>query len=190
MTRRIPRDRISVFSNTVGYWRFALGLRAFLQAPIPVSSVQDIVRRQMARREDAFLEKVERAIFKNMRSPYLALFRNAGCEFGDVQTLVRQGVETALERLRDSGVYVSFDEFKGRTSARRGSQTFVFRGSDFDNPLITAHFYGTSGGTRGTPSRIIIDLEHLTQMTPHWALWLLAHGAASSPLVFVSPSYP
>ena len=188
---RDRRDRVSLLSNIVGYGRFAVGLGAFLRKPIPLSSVPDIVRRGMMRREDAFLTKVERAIFANPRSPYLALFRNAGCELGDLQTLVRQvGVEAALERLRDAGVFVTFDEFKGRTPARRGSQTFAFRDSDFDNPLITAHFYGTSGGSRGTPSRIIIDLEHLSQMTPHWALWLLANGVAASPLIFVNPSYP
>ena len=191
MRRRLRRDRLPLLSTMLGYGRFAIGLRTFLRAPILLSSVPDIIRRGMARREDAFLEKVERAIFGNRRSPYLTLLRNAGCELGDVRTLVRQdGVEAALERLRDAGVYVSFEEFKGRAPARRGSQTFVFADGDFDNPVITAHYYGTSGGSRGTPTRIILDLEHLTQMAPHWALWFLAHGVASSPLVFVTPSYP
>jgi hypothetical protein len=145
----------------------------------------------MARRDAAFLEKVDRAIFANPVSPYRALLRSAGCEPGDVRRLVEEaGVEGTLERLRDAGVYVTFDEFKGRAPVRRGSQSFTFRDGDFDNPLARAHYHGTTGGTRGAPRRIIIDLEHLAQMAPHWALWFLAHDVASVPLVFVSPSYP
>jgi thioredoxin reductase len=59
--------------------------------------------------------------------------------------------------LYQSGVYVSFEELKGLTPAVRGSQRFTFRSTDFDNPRITPHFYGSSGGTRGRPSRIMID---------------------------------
>ena len=28
----------------------------------------------------------------------------------------------------------------------------------------------TTGGSRGPPRRIVIDLDHLAQMAPHWAL--------------------
>jgi len=156
-----------------------------------VEEAKAVIRQGMQRREIRFLHKVEQAIFANRASPYLKLFRNAGCELGDVKKLVGQeGVEGALERLREAGVYVTFGEFKGRTPAVRGSQTFVFRDTDFDNPLITAHYYSTSGGSRGRASRIIVDLEHLAEMTPHWLLWFSEHDVLSAPLVFVGPSYP
>jgi hypothetical protein len=85
---------------------------------------------------------------------------------------------------------VTFEEFKGLAPAVRGSQTFAFRAVDFDNPLITPHVPSTTGGTRRAPTRILIDLDHLAQMAPHWALWFAAHGVLTSPLVFVNPYFP
>jgi hypothetical protein len=107
----------------------------------------------MQTREATFLQKVEWAIFANPRSPYLKLFRAAGCELGDVRNLVKQeGIEGTLQLLLEAGIYATFDEFKGQTPAVRGSQTFVSRDADFDNPSITAHFQSRSGGTRGCQS--------------------------------------
>ena len=145
----------------------------------------------MQRRATALIELVERCVFGSPRSPYRALFAAAGCELDDFRTLVRrQGVEEALRTLYRSGIYVSFEEFKGLTPAVRGSQRFDFKSSDFDNPLITARVYSSSGGSRGHPSRIMIDLDHYAQMAPHWAIWFAEHDVLSSPLVFLCPSYP
>jgi hypothetical protein len=144
----------------------------------------------MKRREAALLEKLEGAVFSNARSPYLALFRNAGCAWGDAREAVeKEGVEGALERFLKAGIYVSFEELKGRTPAVRGSQTFFFRDADFDNPLNVPHFESSSGGTRGRSTRIRVDLEHAAQSAPHWALWFAAHGWLERPLVFWTPTH-
>ena len=66
---------------------------------------------------------------------------------------------------------------QGRTPAVRGSQTFSFRDADFDNPLTVPHFESRSGGTRGRPTRIRVDLEHAAQSAPHWALWFAVPAA-------------
>src|SRR5205809_1452622 len=181
---------VSFFSNTYGLCRFATGLRAFLRRPISLEEARAIVMRGMQRREAALLEKLEGAVFGNPRSPYLALFRNAGCGWEDVREAVEQdGVEGALERFLKAGVYVTFEEFKGRKPAVRGSQTFFFRDTDFDNPLMIPHFESRSGGTRGRPTRIRIDLEHAAQTAPHWALWFAAHEWLDRPLVFWTPTH-
>jgi hypothetical protein len=131
------------------------------------------------------------AVFNNPRSPYLQLFRAAGCELGDVEALVaREGVEGALQALVADGIYVLFDEFKGRKPAVRGSQTFAFRDKDFDNPLITPHYEVRSGGTWGRPTRIVIDLEYLADRAPLWSIWFAAHDLIGAPLVFLTPYYP
>lgn len=179
-----------LLSDAYGFLRFAFGLKAFLREPISVEAARAIVRQGMQSREARFLQKVDWAIFANPRSPYLKLFRAAGCELDDVRNLVKQeGVEGTLQKLCQAGIYVTFEEFKGRTPAVRGSQTFAFRETDFDNPLITRHFQSTSGGSRGRPTRIRIDLDHIAQSAPHWALWFAAHDWLARPLVFWTPTH-
>jgi hypothetical protein len=181
---------LPLVSNVHGLVRFAVGLRAFLGQPISVEQALDLIRRGMQRREAALLDKLRSAVFANPRSPYLTLFRNAGCVWEDAREAVeRDGVEAALERFFKAGVYVSFEELKGRAPAVRGSQTFHFRDGDFDNPLIVPHFESRTGGTRGRPSRIRIDLEHAAQAAPHWALWFAAHDWLDRPLVFWTPTH-
>jgi len=177
-------------SNVHGLVRFAAGLPAFLGSPISPEQAREQIRRGMQRREAALLDKLRTAVFGNPSSPYLALFRNAGCGWDDAREAVeRDGVEAALERFLKAGIYVSLDELKGRAPAVRGSQTFVFRDEDFDNPLSAAHFENRSGGTRGRPSRIRIDLEHAAQAAPHWALWFEAHHWLDRPLIFWTPTH-
>src|SRR3989442_6359075 len=109
---------VSFFSKAYGLGRLATGLRAFLRHPISLEEARAIVKRGMQRREAALLEKLEGAVFGNPRSPYLALFRNAGCGWEDVREVIEQdGVEGALERFLKAGVYVTFEEFKGRKPA-------------------------------------------------------------------------
>ena len=78
----------------------------------------DIVARmrdRMEHREENFLRLVETTVYGYPRSPYLPLLKMAGCELGDLKALVKQkGLEGALRVLRDQGVYVAFEEFKGR----------------------------------------------------------------------------
>jgi hypothetical protein len=178
-------------SEALGLLRFTRGLRDYVRRTISLHEAKATVRRGMERRAARLIELVTRRVFECRGSPYLKLFAAAGCELGDFRALVgREGVEGALRALYESGILVSFEEFKGLTPAVRGSQRFSFRSTDFDNPLITPHFYTSSGGSRGRPSRIIIDLDHYAQMAPHWAIWFAEHGVLTSPLVFLSPSHP
>ena len=174
-----------------GLLRFGAGLRGFLREEISVPAARRLVEQRLAQRPALFGNLIERAIFGHPRSPYRQLFRAAGCELGDVLALVQaEGVEGALRHLRQQGVYVSFEEFKGRAVASRGSQRFEFRDTDFDNPLISSHYQISSGGTRGRPTRILIDLEYLAERAPHWSLWFAAQRLHQSQLVFVTPYYP
>jgi hypothetical protein len=178
-------------SLAYGLARFASERKAFLRSPISLDQARAIVGQGMQARDVALLTLIERGIFANPTSPYLRLFRAAGCELGDVRRLLTQeGVEGALRKLFQAGIYVTFEEFKGLAPAVRGSQTFAFHATDFDNPLTTPHVVSSTGGTRRSPTRILIDLDHLAQMAPHWALWFAVHGVLTSPLVFVNPYFP
>ncbi len=89
-------------------------------------------------RETNFLIMVERGIFGYPRSPYRPLLKVAGCELGDLQAMVRtKGLETILRVLCEAGVYVSFEEFKGRTPIVRDGQVIPVRAQDFDNPYLS-----------------------------------------------------
>jgi hypothetical protein len=177
-------------SELLGLARFATGLRASLKTTVAPDAARRLVREWVGERDARFLRTVERAVFGRRRGPYRALFDHAGCALADVAALVRQhGLEPALERLAGAGVYVTWEEFKGRVPAVRGSRTFQFKESDFDNPLITTHYRVTSGGTTGGPVRVRVDLEEHAQAAPDWAVLFDAHGWLGRPLVFWAPSH-
>lgn len=123
--------------------------------------MQTIVRDRLNRRGDLFLELADRAIFTNARSPYLRLLAHAGCTRGDLRALVqREGLEGALAALAASGVYVAFDELKGRRPIVRGSLQFRATYEQFSNPLQPAHLIvptGGSGGRRSPVRRSLAD---------------------------------
>ncbi len=182
---------MTLLSDLRGLFRFGLGLKTFVREPVSVEAARQRLALQLRARDSTFLEMVERAVFQNPRSPYLQLLLYAGCELGDVRNLVAQeGLEGALERLLRAGVYVSFEEFKGFAPAVRGSRSFDFRDRDFDNPLIKRHFDSSSGGTRGRrPTRVVVDLEHIAESAPHWAVWFDEHDLLGSPLVYYTPTH-
>ena len=70
--------------------------------------------------------------------------------------LAREGprhvLEGALQDLRAAGVYVSYEEFKGRTPMVREGRVFPVRPEDFDNPHAPRHYAGESSGTTGRSS--------------------------------------
>jgi hypothetical protein len=166
-------------------------LRRFLAEPITPEEARRAIVTRLARREQTFLGLLDSAVFGYRRSPYRKLFRAAGCELGDVRALVaRDGLEPTLVRLRDAGVFVSFEEYKGAAPAVRGSQTFRFLESDFDNPLLRPAYLASTGGSRAAPTRIMVDLDYLADRAPLWCLWFMELGLLESPLVFVRPYYP
>jgi hypothetical protein len=148
----------------------------FLRAPITVDRATRDLKARLAQREEYFLGTVEQMIYGHPRSPYLQLLRAAGCESGDLTTLVeREGLDGALIRLTDAGVYVTFDEFKGRKEAVRGSQRFAFAEADFDNPRVPHHFEVRSGGTRGPGTVVKVNLDFIGERAVSTAVALAAH---------------
>lgn len=94
--------------------------------------------------------------------------------------MASEGLEGALSRLAGTGVYVTFDEFKGRGEAVRGSQRFAFAEKDFDNPRLSPHFQVRSGGTRSPGTSVNVCLPFITDLAANTALALQAHGLSQS----------
>lgn len=157
--------------------RLARDLPPFLRQPLSLEEARAVTRRRLAAREDRFLRMVRSSICGHPCSPYARLLRAAGCEYGDVERLVvAHGLDGALAHLAASGVYVTFDEFKGRRPAVRGSQTFHFTAAAFDNPRVAPHYEVRSGGTRGTPTAVKMHLAFVTDLAASTALAFDAHG--------------
>ncbi len=153
---------MSVLSDVKMYARFALGLRSFLRQRISLDEARETVLRRMREREANFLRVVERGIFGHPRSPYLPLLKRAGCELGDLRRMVAtRGMDATLLSLREAGVYVSFEEFKGRRPIERDGTVVEVGRTTFDNPFHKSVFESESGGTTGVGTRVAHDLDDI-----------------------------
>src|SRR5687767_9846398 len=165
--------------------RLTRDLPGWLRTPMSQEQALEQIHRRLNTRERSFMGVVRRASYGDPRSPYLALLRNAGCELGDFERLVaREGVEGALAILAAQGVYVAFDELKGRREAVRGSARFRFHESDFDTPLDPPHFVGYTSGTRGRPGRVPVSLGYVEENACTIGAIRAAHGLTDEHTVF------
>jgi hypothetical protein len=172
-----------VLGDLKTYWRFSLGLPAFLRHRTTPAEAHAVVQRRMAEREDNFLRLVERGVFGYPRSPYRALLAHAGCTFGDLRDMVRaRGLEATLHALYEAGVYVTFEELKGRAPIVRNGHVIPVKASDFDNPFLKHYYEGASGGTTGPGTRISLELDQLAaSAVPLHTVTQEAHGLLGAP---------
>jgi hypothetical protein len=157
--------------------RFVRKLPPLLRRPLDTAQAKSALARRLARREDVFLGLMQRAVYGHAESPYRTLLGLAGCEYGDLERLVRHdGVEGALGQLLRRGVYLTVEEFKGRRPARRGSAEVVITKPGLRNPASTAQIEGTTSGSRGAPTPIPIDVSYLRIWAQNLRLQLETRG--------------
>jgi hypothetical protein len=171
-----------------GYLR---GLRAYLRRPLDPDDGRGRLERQLATRDRAFVNVLRRGAFENPASPYRRLFEWAGISFDDVVEAIGEvGLEGALERLYDAGVFVAWDEFKGKRPLRRPGLELWVRPEHFDNPLRARHYEAQTGGSTGAARRILVDLDMLEHESAYHALFLAAEGARDRPVAIWAPVPP
>lgn len=164
------------------YARFAAGLPAFLRDTITIDEAERIVRQGMQEREENFLALVRRGVLSNPDSPYAKLLRLAQCDYGDLEREVRnKGLNAALRSLRQAGVYITFEELKGRQPVVRHGESFPVTIEDFSNPLRKRGYQTESGGSTGPGTRVAQDLDHLARVAAYMCLCYNAHGALDVP---------
>jgi len=169
---------MALISDAIKYSRLALGLRGFLKGTITLEESKQRITERLRDREKNFLNLVQKGIYQNPQSPFFQLLRVAGCEYGDIEPLVnKEGVEAALKKLLAAGVYVSWEEFKGRKEVVRGSQRFQFKARDFDNPFLPVYYQKQSSGSRSAGTRTTFDLKHQLEKS-HYELIMLANDNA------------
>ena len=137
------------------YARMAYGVYQWLHYP-PIRDHAALLAEQMAQRESRFLDLARRIVFSNPQHPYHQMFRLAGCGYEDLARSVgSQGLEAALSSLAAQGVFLTHDEFKGKTPIVRAGQEISSTPGSWSNPLARGHLEGRSGGSRssGTSTR-------------------------------------
>ena len=127
----------------------------------------NIVRRRLQTRETQFLRLAKNLIYEIPWSPYHFLLKAAGLDYVDLEVLVReQGLEGSLKTLADAGVRLSFEEFRGRTDAVRGSSSYRFKFEDFDNPRGRKLLEARTGGSRSVGLPVAMSLEDVSDKAP------------------------
>lgn len=170
-SERTTLDELKAFG------RYARRLPSFLRDTITPELARERIQRQLARREQSFLTILEGGVYRNPGSPYRGLLEAAGVELADVRHLTAEhGVEGALERLRDAGVYVTLDEFKGRRPIERAGLSLEVGQADFDNPLNIRHLWTRTSGSTSVRRRVPLDLNALEYEASHEALVRSAFG--------------
>jgi hypothetical protein len=173
------------------YAGFLSGLPHFVRNPISLEDAKAAIEQRLASRETAFLRFAETTLFASPVSPYVQLFRLAGCARGDLVALVRtRGLDAGLLALRAAGVYVSFAEFKGRTPLVRDGHEIPVKPSDFANPFLSRRFTGKTSGSTGVATSASIALGHLAIQSEHRLLALHAHGLVGAPSAIWRPILP
>ncbi|HEX5577775.1 MAG TPA: hypothetical protein VFX40_05320 [Gemmatimonadaceae bacterium] len=173
------------------YARLAAGLPALLRQRITPEAARAVIEQRLRAREENFLRLARLAVFERPESPYRFLMREAGCEPGDVESLVRSdGIDAALLKLERAGMRVTFEEFKGRAPLVRGGREFETTDASFDNPIGKASLVSQTTGSTGTPTRVKVALDHL--QSNMWGRVLIqeANGVFGLPTVLYRAGLP
>lgn len=191
MTRRLPGAAGGALSSLREAARRTVGLARFLNQPLDPAEIEPIMRRRMAEREANFLATVRDGILANPSNPMGQLMRMADIGFEDVEARVREsGIDGALEELREGGVYITLDEFKGRKPLERHGRRVDFRPGDLARRHSEGQFHVATGGSSGRPAKVPLGYGYLEQYTVNVALTVEVGAGLDTPLIMWFPVYP
>ena len=171
--------------------RLVQDLGPFFAARVDAPGAEARLQSNFAARQKRFLQLIERAVYQRPESPYARLLHHVGLAAADLRALVeREGLEGALAQLADGGVYLSLDEFKGRTTIKRGSLDVAVSARAFDNPLGAGHIPVQTGGSRSTGTRVYVDLSQYANDADYEALFWAGAGMLGRPFALWRPAPP
>ncbi|MDH3688534.1 MAG: hypothetical protein OEU36_03490, partial [Gammaproteobacteria bacterium] len=171
-------SRLSVEDVKVGL-RLLGSLPSFLKTPLTLDAAGALLQERLKHRDRNFLALVHSGVYDRPKSLYRELLHGVGCEYGDLERLVRnESVEGALLNLLHKGVYLSVDEFKGRCAIRRGSLELAGGPKRLLNPASVVHGLSSTSGSGGHPTVVPIDLAFIRDHAVNTHLGLAAHGGA------------
>lgn len=159
--------------------RLVPSLRRFFKRQVSLARAGEEIRRALDRREEAFLRLVAQ-ILSSPPSPYFQLLRHAGAGYADIEAQVRRhGVEATLGRLAAEGVYLTSQEFKGKTEVVRGSTSFRIPRNSFENGTAAPGYVTRSSGTTNAPLASDVSLDWLAARAFITAVFFDAHDLFS-----------
>lgn len=175
----------------IGYYRrMAKGVWRYAKAP-RVEDARSVIRENVERRQEHFLDLTRRVVFSNPANPYHAMFRIAGCGLEDLAGEVRrQGLEGALESISRAGVYLTHEEFKGRRPIVRSGQHIPMNAESFTNPLVAPMFETASSGSGGARTRTLWGMETRLYRDAQHMLTRLEFALLGRPEIVLAPLLP
>jgi hypothetical protein len=179
-----------MISEILHYARMTQGIGEYLRTP-PHLDPEDVIRRQLQNRTSLFLDITRRIIFANPQNPFFEMFRQAGCTLADLeQSVERNGLENTLAILHRQGVYVTHDEFRGKTPIIRSGRSIPAGTASFINPLVTGRIVSTSSGSRGKHLRSPLSTQLRLYREAQTGLRLKELGLEGRRHVEVKPILP
>lgn len=155
--------------------RFLRDLPGVLRRPFDLAAAQREVGRRLEARADGFLGHLDR--LSGGSGPFARLLNHAGIQTADVAELARSdGPEAALSVLAENGVFLTNLEARGRVSVRRGSLSLDVSPGQLVAPEALVHGLSTTGGSRGSPAVVPIDLRFVRDHAINTHVTLEAHG--------------
>lgn len=135
------------------YLRQSVGLIRLLLTPRAEDPI-GLMREQLECRESRFLDTLNRIVFSNPTHPFNTMFRLADYTFDKVVKLVAEhGLETTLDKLYSSGIYITDPELKGHCTIVRQGVEIPSDCDSFVNPLFSGGLVSSSSGSRGKAMR-------------------------------------
>lgn len=158
-------------------------LRRFFRDRLDPAAAPAVLKEALRTREQRFLDLTRTRIYAEPDSPYAKLFQYAGCTVDDLDaSLSRDGLDATLAKLARAGVYLTPNEFKGKTDVHRGSLRFRLRAERLaprHEREAPASFVTQSSGSNNRPVRAVTSLAWQVAESPAMAVFLAAHGLLS-----------
>jgi hypothetical protein len=152
----------AIAEEIVGGLIFLGQLPSFLASPISFDRARATLSERLNRRSERFLDLMRGALYASPQHPYLRLIREAGCEMGDIEKMVkRDGLENTLLVLSKNGIYLTAEEFKGRRPIVRGNLRLSVHPNLFLNAAFSSRLLASTSGGSGPRTRVPITLNYV-----------------------------
>jgi hypothetical protein len=179
-----------VLAELRGFADYARSLPRYLAQPVSEEDARRRIARDLETRDERFLTLLD-AVFADRRSAHRALFERAGIERDDVAAIVKaDGLEPALRRLHQAGVWLSLAEMRGKQPVRRGDWRLEVGSENLMNPLATPHFQASTGGSRSGGTTFWVDLRDVLESSAYAVLLARAFGLVGRRAAIWFPAPP
>lgn len=178
--------------NTIRkYWQKKGAIERFLSEPLSLDLCKNIIRRDYEDRNERFLSVVRSVIFEKKIGPYNLLCKWASIAYDDIKKSVeKNGIEATLAFLKEEGVYVTFEEFKGFCPIIRKNHSVTIQREDFYSICDDSLGYVYSGSSRGRGTRIHWSVAYIMQRAVHEAIMFDMYKCFDVPLLAWYPFFP